>query len=101
MPDTKKEVKETQMGNGQANSSAWYSHAYRRNVVDMHIPDWHESFLSQFDPKAYVQTLKISRAQSAVLYAHSHAGLTYYPTKYGQMHRGVNGRRIFAETAEE
>jgi len=79
----------------------WYRKAYRRNVVDMHIMDWDERFLSEFDPQTYVATLKKSQAQSAVLYAHSHTGLTNYPTKYGQMHRALKGRNIFAETAEE
>ena len=31
----------------------WYKNCYRRNLVDMHIEDWDESFLSEFDPEDY------------------------------------------------
>ena len=79
----------------------WYKRAYRRNVVDMHIADWSDTFLSEFNPTIYVATLRKSLAQSAVLYAHSHVGLTYYPTKHGCMHLGLKGRNLFSETAAE
>ena len=36
----------------------WYRNVYRRNLVDMHIEDWDERFLSEFDPKDYVENLK-------------------------------------------
>lgn len=36
----------------------WYQNAYRRMVVDMHIPDWDERFLSQFDPDTFVGMLR-------------------------------------------
>ena len=78
----------------------WYKKALRRNVVDMHIPDWNEEFMTQFDPENYVEMLKLAKAQSAVLYAHSHAGPCFYPTKAGHMHKNLNGRDIFGETLE-
>lgn len=77
----------------------WYEEAYCRNVVDMHINDWDERFLSRFDPQAYADRMRTAGAESTVLYAHSHVGLTNYPTRHGQMHRGLKGRNIFAETA--
>jgi hypothetical protein len=32
-----------------ANANMWYTHAYRRAVIDMHIPDWDDKFLSEID----------------------------------------------------
>lgn len=78
----------------------WYQSAYRRNVVDMHITDWNEKFLSEFDPKEYVKMLVLSKVKSAVVYAHSHVGLCYYPTKVGHMHEGLKGRNILGEVIE-
>jgi len=78
----------------------WYQTAYRRAVIDMHIPDWDEQFLSQFDADRYVEMLLKARAQSIVAYGHSHAGLFNYPTKVGQQHRGLKGRNILGEVIE-
>ena len=60
----------------RAGNPQWYQHAWRRAVIDMHIPDWDEKFLSQFDPDQYVAMLRQSRAQSVVMYAPSHVGLS-------------------------
>ncbi|HEX3728130.1 MAG TPA: beta-galactosidase trimerization domain-containing protein [Pirellulales bacterium] len=81
-------------------SKTWYETAYRRAVIDMHIPDWDEKFLSEFDAANYVDMLVKSRAQSVVAYAQSHVGLFNYPTKVGQQHRGLRGRNILAEIIE-
>jgi len=75
----------------------WYESAYRRAVIDMHIPDWDEKFLSRFDPQQYVDMLVKSRAQSVVCYCQSHVGLFNYPTKVGQQHRGLGGRNVLKE----
>ena len=78
----------------------WFQRSYRRNLVDMHIEDWDESFLSKLDPKNYVEMLKTAHVKSAMVYANSHIGLCYWPTKSGQMHRGIGGRDTFGEIAE-
>lgn len=78
----------------------WYERAWRRAVIDMHIADWDDAFLSKFDPDDYVDRLRTSRAQSIVCYAHSHVGLFNYPTQVGQAHRGLKGRDIVAEMIE-
>jgi hypothetical protein len=75
----------------------WYETAYRRAVIDMHIPDWDERFLAEFNPDQYVRMLVTSRAQSIVCYAQSHVGLFNYPTKIGQQHRGLKGRDVVGE----
>src|SRR5438093_12426372 len=59
--------------------TTWYKNAYRRAVIDMHISDWDEKFLSEFDAARYADMLVKSRAQSIVCYAQSHVGLFNYP----------------------
>jgi len=78
----------------------WFEHAWRRAVIDMHIPDWDPKFLSEFNADRYVAALVQSRAQSIVCYAQSHVGLFNYPTKVGRQHAGLNGRDIVAEMIE-
>jgi len=75
----------------------WFSRSYRRNLVDMHIPDWDEKFLSKFDPEEYVEMLNLAEVKSAMIYANSHVGNCYWPTKTGHMHKGLKGRDILGE----
>ena len=65
----------------------WYSSLYRRHLLDMHIHDWDEVFLSEFSPEDYVKNLKAARINYAMIYLQSHVGLCYYPTKVGTMHK--------------
>ena len=78
----------------------WYKTAYRRNVIDMHITDWDDRFLSEFDPKTYVDMLVLSKVKSAVVYAHSHVGLCHFPTEVGYTHKGLKGRNILGEVID-
>jgi len=75
----------------------WFTHAYRRAVIDMHIPDWDPAFLSKFDPNRYADMLVKSHAQSIVCYCQSHVGLFNYPTKVGRQHQAFAGRNIMQE----
>ncbi|MBQ8356488.1 MAG: alpha-L-fucosidase [Clostridia bacterium] len=70
----------------------WYSNLYRRHLVDMHINDYDERFLSEFSPETYVAYLKKAKINYAMLYFQSHVGLCYYPTKTGVMHKAFVGR---------
>ena len=81
-------------------SHPWYRNVYRRNVIDMHITDDDPRFMAEFDARNYVDMLVRSQVQSAVVYAHSHAGLCFYPTRVGQMHRGLKGRNILGEVID-
>ena len=65
----------------------FYSNLYRRHLLDMHIDDWSEEFLSQFDPEEYVENLKKAKINYAMIYLQSHAGLCYFPTKVGTIHK--------------
>ncbi len=70
----------------------WFKDCYRRNLVDMHIEDWNDEFLSKFSPEAYVENLKKAHIQAPMLYLQSHVGHCYFPTKVGHMHRAFEGR---------
>ena len=78
----------------------WYEKSYCRNLLDMHIEDWDEGFLSRYDPKEYVRLLKVAGVQSTMVYANSHVGYCYWPTESGQMHRGLRGRDVLGEFIE-
>jgi len=84
-----------------AGQNPWYRHAWRRAVIDMHIADWDEQFLSRFDPQEYARALVTSKSQSIVCYAQSHVGLFNYPTKVGQQHRGLGGRNVLGEMIDQ
>jgi hypothetical protein len=73
-------------------------HGYRRMLVDMHIGDWDERFLSKLDPAKMVRLYKLAGLTSVMYYAQSHLGLCYWPTKTGQMHAGLRGRDFVGET---
>lgn len=70
----------------------WYQKSYRRSLVDMHIEDCDQSFLSEFSPDAYVEYLKTANIDSAMIYLQSHVGLCHYPTKSGVVHKNLIGR---------
>jgi len=78
----------------------WFERDFRRNLVDMHIEDWDERFLSQLEPERYVELLKTARVTTAMIYANSHLGYCYWPSKTGKMHRGIKGRDIMGELIE-
>jgi Hypothetical glycosyl hydrolase 6/Beta-galactosidase trimerisation domain len=78
-------------------SNPWFKAAYRRAVIDMHIPDWDDAFLSRLDVESYAAMLVRARAQSVVAYAMSHVGLFNYPTKVGRQHRNLRGRNVVQE----
>jgi hypothetical protein len=84
----------TAIASAHSRSSRWYESAFRRAVIDMHIPDWDPKFLSEFDPEEYADMLVKSRSESVVCYCQSHVGLFNYPTKIGQQHAGWHGENM-------
>ena len=65
----------------------WYTSKFRRHLADMHIADWDEFFLSEFDEDEYVNNLKIAQIDTAMIYMQSHIGLCYFPTKVSKEHK--------------
>lgn len=70
----------------------WYKNTYRRHLCDMHIDEWHQDFMSKFDPEEYVENLKTAKVKNAMIYFQSHVGLCYFPTKSGKMHNAFIGK---------
>jgi hypothetical protein len=75
----------------------WYKRSFRRNLIDMHIEDWDDKFLSKFSPKEYVEMLKIANVQTGTAYANSHVGLCNWPTKTGKMHGCLKGKDVYGQ----
>ncbi|MDW7657982.1 MAG: hypothetical protein SCM11_12505 [Bacillota bacterium] len=65
----------------------WYAKSFRRNLIDMHIDDWDETFLSEFDPDQYFDCLRRAHIQSPMIYLQSHVGLCNWDTQSGRTHR--------------
>lgn len=82
-------------------SKPWYQNSYRRMLVDMHIPDWDEKFLSRYDPGRMGELYRRANLTSVMFYCQSIVGLCYWPTKTGKMHQGLSGRDIVAEMVNQ
>jgi hypothetical protein len=76
----------------------WIESSYARLLIDNHITEDDPSFMSRFDPHAYVEKVKLSGVDAAMVYACCHNGNCYYPTRVGHMHANLQGRDIFGET---
>ena len=64
---------------------------------DMHIPDWDERFLSEYDPERLAAQCERAGLNAVIIYAKSHVGLTSYPTKVGRMHGNIGNRDVMGE----
>jgi hypothetical protein len=82
-------------------NAPWYQHAYRRMLVDMHIPDWDEAFLADYEPAVLADLYERARLTSVMFYCQSHVGLCYWPTKTGKMHENLKNRDIVGEMLAE
>ncbi len=78
-------------------NTLWSKSSYRRWLVDMHIPDWNENFLSVIAPENYAEMMQISGVDTAIIYAASCLGICNWPTASGHMHRQLHGRDILKE----
>ncbi|MBO5294225.1 MAG: hypothetical protein J6B71_03140 [Clostridia bacterium] len=70
----------------------WYQKSYRRSLIDMHIEDWNEEFLSEFTPENHLAYFKEAKVDATMLQMQTHVGLCYYPTRLGVMHKSFEGR---------
>lgn len=64
----------------------WYSKAYRRHLMDMHIEDWSDEFFSKLDVDRYFNNLVKAKIQSPMIYLQSHVGLCNFKTKVAKEH---------------
>ena len=82
-------------------TGSWPRTAYRRFLVDTHIPDWHPDQLAKFDAASFVSAMQRGGAQALMIYANSHVGLALWPTKLGRMHGNLAGRDLFGSVVAE
>jgi hypothetical protein len=68
--------------------------------LDLHVPDWHDAFLSQFDPAAFADSVASANATAATIMANTHTGLCTYPTRVGEMHRNLEGWDLLGTTID-
>lgn len=71
---------------------SWMTGRYRRHLLDMHIEDWDDQFLSEFSAEKYAENLKNAHINAPMIYLQAHTGHCYWPTKSGHMHRALQGR---------
>ena len=63
---------------------------FRQIHLDFHTSPFIGSIGSAFSAEEFVQTLKAAHVNSINLFAKCHHGLSYYPTKVGRMHPGLD-----------
>ncbi len=80
---------------------AWPQGAFRRVLVDTHVPDWDPRLLSEFDAARYVTIIANAGFESVMQYAKSHVGLCLWQSKVGPVHANMKGRDYFGEVMEE
>ena len=86
-----------QIVSAQSQPVKWPGGAYRRLLVDTHVPDWDPHLLANFDAAEYVHTIAQAGFQSVMQYAKSHVGLCLWQTKVGPLHANMKGRDYFGE----
>lgn len=77
-----------------------YHLTYRRSLLDMHIPDWDEKFLSEYEPEKLADEYVKSNVEAVLLYCKSHMGLSYWPTPVGGIHPAAKDRDLIGEMVE-
>lgn len=85
----------------QTQPMKWPGGAYRRLLVDTHVPDWDPRLLAKFDAAEYVRTIAQAGFESVMQYAKSHVGLCLWPSKVGPLHANMHGRDYFGEVMQE
>ena len=64
----------------------WFEKSRRRILLDFHIPDWDQEFLSKFDPEEFASLAVKANATAATVFANTCTGVCNYPTKIGVVH---------------
>lgn len=78
----------------------WFESSFRRALVDMHIPDWDPSFLSEFDSDEYIRLMALAHVDAVYIYATSCVGLANYPARAGNVHAGLAGTDVVREVTQ-
>jgi len=89
------------MTDSQSQPPKWPGGAYRRLLVDTHVPDWDPHLLADFDAAEYVRLIAQAGFNSVMQYAKSHVGLCLWQTKVGPLHANMKGRDYFGDVMKE
>jgi hypothetical protein len=73
---------------------------YRRFLLDMHIPDWDESFLQRFDPERFLDLVAQARVATVTVPSNGHHGLAFWPTDTGSRHGAAGASVILPRLLE-
>jgi hypothetical protein len=90
-----------QPAKGNLDGPVNWPYAYRRLLVDTHVPDWDPRLLASFEPGKYIDTIAQAGFQSVMQYAKSHVGLCLWQSKIGPVHANMKGRDYFGEVTEQ
>jgi hypothetical protein len=63
-----------------------YNHRFRQVHLDFHTAPQCQDVGADFDPRVFVETLKMGRVDTINIFAKCHHGYSYYPTRVGTMH---------------
>jgi hypothetical protein len=75
-------------------------HPQRQIHLDFHTSPLIPDVASEFDAKAFAQTLKRAHVNSVTIFAKCHHGMSYFPTKVGTQHPALKGRDLTGEMIE-
>jgi len=78
----------------------WYAKRYRRLILDAHVGDWDDGFMTRYDPEAIADACAGAGVEALLLYCLSHVGLCFWPTPHGKHHAGLAGRDVVGELVE-
>lgn len=92
----------------EAPSTSWWQTSTRRLFLDAHTPDPGDPHQPQLtiapdelfagaDPERNLSLIAAAGADSVVLFAKCQYGNSYFPTRVGRQHSGLNGRDLFGE----
>ena len=79
------------------NEAVRYYDTYRRTLLDMHIPDWDQQFLSEYEPEKVADLYVSANISGALFYCKSHMGLNYWPAPVGAVHPAAKNRDFVGE----
>lgn len=66
-----------------------FNKAYRRFHIDFHTPEFLPEAIKKFDPEKFVSSLVKGKVQAVNLFAKCHYGNSYYNTRAGHKHSGL------------
>lgn len=78
----------------------WTKSNLRRNLLDMHISDDMDEYLSKLSIDKYADSLVAANIQCAIIMTKSHTGLCYWPSSIGEMHKGLKSLDFFGSMTQ-